>query len=39
MNIINSYYLGAYYYYKTEPQKNYEQTMLDLLNKTVFTFK
>nr|XP_022321020.1 uncharacterized protein LOC111123158 [Crassostrea virginica] len=29
---------GAYYYYKTEPKKNYEQTMMDLVNKTVFTF-
>ena len=31
--------VGAYYYYKTEPKKNYEQTMMDLVNKTVFTFK
>ncbi|XP_048777200.2 uncharacterized protein LOC125681238 isoform X4 [Ostrea edulis] len=26
---------GAYYYYKTEPMKNYEQTMMDLINKTI----
>ena len=26
---------GAYYYYKTEPGKNYEQTILDLKQYTV----
>ncbi|XP_061187986.1 uncharacterized protein LOC133196052 [Saccostrea echinata] len=29
---------GAYYYYKTEPMKTYEETMMNLINKTVNTF-